>query len=115
MPGSTMIIEEFDTLNTTYALTNTFRINDSIVFYDYINNTLTKSKITNLEIVYVNRMIYDVNVEESDVFLPVLDETLGLAFIQHNPCYGWCGFYSCGTWYCNSCSWCGGGGGREKI
>ncbi len=108
MPGSTMIIEEFDTFNTTYALTNTFRINDSIVFYDYINNTLTKSKITNLEIVYVNRMIYDINVEESDVFLPVLDETLGLAFIQHNPCYGWCGFYSCGTWYCNSCSWCGG-------
>lgn len=110
MPGSTMIIEEFDTLNTTYALTNTFRINDSIVFYDYINNTLTKSKITNLEIVYVNRMIYDINVEESDVFLPVLDETLGLAFIQHNPCYGWCGFYSCSTWYCNSCNWCGGGG-----
>ena len=109
LPGSTMIIEEFDTLNTTYALTNTFRINDSIVFYDYINNTLTKSKITNLEVVYVNRMIYDINVEQSDVFLPVLDETLGLAFIQHNPCYGWCGFYSCGTWYCNSCPWCGGG------
>jgi hypothetical protein len=114
MPGSTMIIEEFDTLRTTYALTNTFRINDSIVFYDYINNTLTKSKIVDLEIVYVNRMVYDVNVEQSDVFLPVLDETLGLAFIQHNPCYGWCSFYSCGTWYCNSCYWCG-GGGKENI
>jgi hypothetical protein len=114
LPGSTMIIEEFDTLRTTYALTNTFRINDSIVFYDYINNTLTKSKITNLEVVYVNRMIFDINVEQSDVFLPVLDETLGLAFIQHNPCYGWCGFFDCQTWYCNSCSWCG-GGGREEI
>jgi hypothetical protein len=114
MPGSTMIIEEFDTLRTTYALTNTFRINDSIVFYDYINDTLTKSKITNLEIVYVSRMVYDINVEQSDVFLPVLDETLGLAFIQHNPCYGFCGFFDCGTWYCNTCSWCG-GGGKEGI
>jgi hypothetical protein len=114
LPGSTMIIEEFDTLRTTYALTNTFRINDSIVFYDYINDTLTKSKITNLEVVYVNRTIFDINVEQSDVFLPVLDETLGLAFIQHNPCYGFCGFFDCGTWYCNSCSWCG-GGGREEI
>jgi hypothetical protein len=113
LPGSTMIIEEFDTLRTTYALTNTFRIDDSIVFYDYINNTLTKSKITNLEVIYVNRMIFDINVEQSDVFLPVLDETLGLAFIQHNPCYGWCGYFSCGTWYCNSCSWCG--GGREEV
>ena len=108
MPGSTMVIEEFDTLNTTYALTNTFRINDSIVFYDYINNTLTKSKITNLEIVYVNRMIYDMNVEQSDVFLPVLDETLGLAFIQHNACYGWCGVFSCYYWSCNTCGFCGG-------
>jgi hypothetical protein len=113
LPGSTMIVEEFDTLRTTYSLTNTFRIDDSIVFYDYINNTLTKSKITNLEVVYVNRMIYDINVEQSDVFLPVLDETLGLAFIQHNPCYYWCGYFSCYTWYCNSCPWCG--GGREQI
>jgi hypothetical protein len=114
LPGSTMIVEEFDTLRTTYALTNTFRINDSIVFYDYINNTLSKSKITNLGVVYVNRMIFDINVEQSDVFLPVLDETLGLAFIQHNPCYGFCGYFDCGTWACNSCNWCG-GGGREEI
>lgn len=116
LPGSTMIIEEFDTLRTTYALTNTFRVNDSIVFYDYINNTLVKSKITNLEIVYSDRMIYDINVEQSDVFLPVLDETMGLAFIQHNPCYGFCVYYQpggCGWWSCNSCSWCG--GGREVI
>jgi hypothetical protein len=115
LAGSNMIIEEFDTLRTTYSLTNTFRINDSIVFYDYINNTLTKSKITNLEIVYVNRMIYDINVEQSDVFLPVLDETLGLAFIQHNACYGWCFNWggSCAWWQCTNCSYCGGGGRRE--
>jgi hypothetical protein len=112
LPGSNMIIEEFDTLRTTYALTNTFRIDDSIVFYDYINDTLTKSKITNLEVVYVNRMIFDINVEQSDVFLPVLDETLGLAFIQHNACYSWCFGGGCSWWSCNSCSYCGGGGER---
>jgi hypothetical protein len=112
LPGSNMIIEEFDTLRTTYALTNTFRIDDSIVFYDYINDTLTKSKITNLEVVYVNRMIFDINVEQSDVFLPVLDETLGLAFIQHNACYSWCSGGGCSWWSCNSCSYCGGGGER---
>jgi hypothetical protein len=115
LPSSNMIVEEFDTLLTTYSLTNTFRIGDSIVFYDYINDTLTKSKITNLEIVYENRMIYDINVEQSDVFLPVLDETLGLAFIQHNACLSWCiGFGGgCGWWSCNNCSYCG--GRREKI
>jgi hypothetical protein len=116
LAGSNMVIEEFDTLRTTHSLTNTFRINDSIVFYDYINNTLTKSKITNLEVVYVNRMVYDMNVEQSDVFLPVLDETLGLAFIQHNPCYGWCERGSgCSWWECGNCSYCRGGGGEEKI
>jgi hypothetical protein len=114
LPGSTMIIEEFDTLRTTYSLTNTFRINDSIVFYDYLNNTLTKSKITNLEVVYENRMIFDINVEQSDVFLPVLDESLGLAFIQHNPCQGWCSG-GCSWWQCGNCGYCGGGGRNEKI
>jgi hypothetical protein len=114
LAGSNMIIEEFDTLRTTYALTNTFRINDSIVFYDYINNTLTKSKITNLEVVYVNKMIFDINVEQSDVFLPVLDETLGLAFIQHNPCFGWCSRGDgCSWWECGNCSFCGGGRGSK--
>jgi hypothetical protein len=96
-------------------LTNTFRINDSIVFYDYLNNTLIKSKITNLEVVYENRMIFDINVEQSDVFLPVLDESLGLAFIQHNPCQGWCSRgEGCAWWQCGNCGGCG-GGRNEKI
>jgi hypothetical protein len=105
---SSMLVEEYDTLRTTFVLTNRFRINDSIVFFDYINNTLTKSKITNLEIVYVNRKIYDINVETNDIFLPLADESLGLTFIQHNgQCFGWCAPWTCATWYCSACSFCG--------
>lgn len=107
LPGSSMLIEEFDTLQTTFAFTNKFRINDSIVFFDYVNNNLIKSKITNLEIVYVNRRIYDLNVELNDIFLPVADETLGLTFIQHNgQCFGWCASWHCAVWCCSGCFFC---------
>jgi hypothetical protein len=107
LPNSDMMIEEYDTLVTTFKITNRFRINDSIVFFDYNNNTLTKSKITGLEIVYVNRTIYDLNVETSDIFLPVADANLGLSFIQHNgQCYGWCAFWQCSFWSCSACFFC---------
>jgi hypothetical protein len=110
LPNSAMMLEEYDTLRTTFAYTNRFRINDSIVFFDYTNNTLVKSKINDLEIVYLTKVIYDLDVETNDVFLPVADSTLGLSFIQHNgQCYGWCGYFSCYTWACSGCGWCGGG------
>lgn len=109
LPSSSMLVEEFDTLETTFVFTNQFRINDSIVFFDYVNNTLIKSKITNLEIVYVTRKIYDINVETNDLFLPLADETLGLTFIQHNgTCFGWCGGWMCAVWCCSGCGFCGG-------
>lgn len=106
LPHSDMLIEEYDTLRTIFSHTNEFRVNDSLVFYDYNNNTLVKSKITNLEVVYVNRKVYDIDVEENDLFLPLADENLGLSFIQHNPCYGWCWSNSCHYYWCNSCSFC---------
>jgi hypothetical protein len=106
LPTSTMYIEEYDTLRTTFSDTNTFRVNDSIVFYDYNNNTLIKSKIIDLEIVYINRKVYDLNVEPSDVYLSLADSTLGLFFVQHNPCYGWCSPGECGDWQCLDCSFC---------
>ena len=109
---SAMMIEEYDTLRTTFSFTNSFRVNDSIVFFDYNNNTLTKSKITNLEIVYVDNItIYDVNVEEIDIFLPVADSDLGLSFIQHNPpgfCSSYCWYWECWRYECAGCSYCGG-------
>jgi hypothetical protein len=111
LPTSVLYIEEYDTLRTTFSDTNTFRINDSIVFYDYNNETLVKSKITNLEIVYVNRKVYDINVEPSDVFLTLADSTLGLLFVQHNSCEGWCDIvaypWQCNDFRCNSCAGCG--------
>lgn len=109
LPGSSMLIEDHETLTTTFGFTNRFKINDHIVFYDYNNNTITKSKITNLEIVFVTRRIYELNVETNDIFLPLADETLGLTFIQHNgQCFGWCPFgYGCNIWCCSACGWCG--------
>ena len=106
LPHSDMLIEEYDTLRTIFSHTNEFRVNDSVVFYDYNNNTLVKSKITNLEIVYVNKRVYDINVEQNDIFLPLADANLGITFIQHNPCYGWCWTGSCAYYYCNTCSFC---------
>jgi hypothetical protein len=107
LPNSDMLIEEYDTLRTTFKIVNRFRINDSIVFFDYNNNTLTKSAITNLEIVYVTRTVYDLNVETNDIFLPIADAILGLSFIQHNgQCYGFCYSGLCYYWSCSGCSFC---------
>jgi hypothetical protein len=105
LPTSVMYIEEYDTLRTTFSDTNTFRVNDSIVFYDS-NNTLIKSKITNLEIVYVNRKVYDLNVEPSDVYLSLADSTLGLFFVQHNGCAVWCYGNCTPQYYCGTCPGC---------
>lgn len=111
LPTSVMYIEEYDTLRTTFSDTNTFRVNDSIIFYDYNNETLVKSKITNLEIIYVTRKVYDLNVEPSDVFLSLADSTLGLLFVQHNTCQGWCDIvaypWQCNDWRCSGCGGCG--------
>ena len=70
---------------------------------------LVKTKITNLEIVFAIRKIYELNVEANDIFLPLADETLGLTFIQHNgQCFGWCPYgYGCNIWCCSACGWCG--------
>jgi hypothetical protein len=112
LPTSVMYIEEYDTLRTTFSDTNTFRVNDSIIFYNNNNNTLTKSKIINLEIVYVNRKVYDVDVESSDLFLALADSTLGLFFVQHNfDCAVWCNVPAgdCEIYpsFCRDCSGCG--------
>jgi len=106
LPHSDMLIEEYDTLRTIFSHTNEFRVNDSVIFYDYNNNTLVKSKITNLEITYANRRVYDIDVEENDIFLPLADENLGITFIQHNPCLGWCSAWSCHYYWCAECSFC---------
>jgi hypothetical protein len=107
LPNSDMLIEEYDTLRTTFKITNRFRINDSIVFFDYNNNTLIKSKITGLEVVYLTRLIYELNVESNDIFLPIADTELGLAFVQHNgQCQGWCWPGACWDWYCSGCYFC---------
>jgi len=110
---SAMLVEEYDTLRTTFSYTNRFRVNDSIVFFDYNNNTLAKSKIVNLEIVYVDNItIYDIDVESNDIFLPLADSTLGLSFIQHNPpgfCASYCWYWECWNSACYGCSYCGGG------
>jgi hypothetical protein len=114
LPSSSMMIEEYDTLETTFAYTNKFRLEDSIVLFDYVNNTLVKSRITNLEVVYISRKIYELNVESNDVFLPLADSSMGLTFIQHNgACFGWCGTWTCATWYCSACWFCDAGGPQK--
>jgi hypothetical protein len=109
LPTSIMLIERHDTLVTTFEETNRFRINDSIVFFDYINNTLIKSKITNLQITFINRTIYHIDVNNIDTFLPIADSTLGISFIQHNfgDCQYWCQIPDCSWGQCAGCFFCG--------
>jgi hypothetical protein len=107
--GSVMMIERHDTEATTLTPTNRFRVNDKLVVFNYATNTLEKATITSLEPKFVSRTIYDVNVEPSDIFLPVIDEVNNLALVQHNQCWGWCQSWHCSSWSCNTCGNCGGG------
>jgi hypothetical protein len=113
--NSAMVIEAGDTLETMFAPTNRFRVGDSIVVYDSINETLSKVKITGLRPVFVSRELYHVDVEESDIFLPLMDVEKGLTFIQHNPCAGWCSQSHCPMHDCRDCGYCGGCQGCKVI
>jgi hypothetical protein len=80
-------------------------LGDKVVLLDVATNSLVKKEITSLEPVYDTKVIYEVDVEEQDIFLSVLDEATNITLVQHNPC--WCNGYNCGWYSCyNSCWTC---------
>ena len=80
-------------------------LGDKVILLDVATNNLVKKEVTSLEPVYDTKVIYEVDVEEQDIFLSVLDEATNIALVQHNPC--WCNGYNCGWYSCyNSCWTC---------
>jgi len=60
-------------------------------------NQLETIEITNLEMVYAQKTIYDLDFEDSDLFLVDIGD--GLFGIMHNGC--WCCYNPCGHWCCS--------------
>jgi len=80
-------------------------LGDKVILLDVATDSLVKKEITALDPVYDTKLIYEVDVEEQDIFLSVLDEATNIALVQHNPC--WCNGYNCGWYSCyNSCWTC---------
>lgn len=115
-PTSYTYIEDRDTAVTHFKRVNLFEVGDSVIILDHTTQLPIKKEIINLEVVYQeNKKIYQINVEDQDIFLPVMDEDNNLSLIQHNVgCCAWCDSYfspsNCGNYCCsNDCPGCGGG------
>lgn len=114
-PTSYTYVEEKDLTTTRFKKVNEFIIGDKVLTIDHNSGTLSKVAITGLTVSFEeSKNIYQINVEEQDIFLPMLDETNNISLIQHNVgCCDWCdGYpaYNCGTYCCaGDCPNCGGG------
>lgn len=111
VPGTNLYIQLSGTTNTAFRRVNMLRVGDKILTLNKVTNEISSVEITNLEVTFENKTIYELDVEESDLFLTsVGDENSVLKLaIQHNPCYG-CSWTYCGSWacqsYCPSCAGC---------
>jgi hypothetical protein len=102
-PSATYYIEESGSLSTRWDRVNNFYIGDKFVVKNTITNQLETLAITNLQMVHAQKIIYDLNFEDSDLFLVDIGD--GMFGIMHNSC--WCCYNPCGHWCCdNSCNPC---------
>jgi hypothetical protein len=106
IPSSTYYVQVSGSSVTKFKKTNYLQAGDEIITLDNDNNTLSKVAITSITPFYVeDRMIYEVDVEDKDLFLSVLDDIENTSIIQHNSC--WCNGFNCGTYSCdNTCPSC---------
>lgn len=102
-PSATYYFEEEGLLSTRWDKVNNMRIGDKLIVRNNTTNQLETVAITNLEMVYAQKTIYDLDFEDSDLFL--VDIGNGLFGIMHNSC--WCCYNPCGHWCCdNGCPVC---------
>jgi hypothetical protein len=107
-----LYVELSGTTDTVFRRVNMLRIGDKILSVNKVTNEVTTIAITNLEVTYESKTIYEIDVEDSDLFLTSIgdDNSILKLAIQHNGCY-WCSGNNCGSWSCsNDCSGCAGGG-----
>lgn len=105
---STIYVEVSGSTQTRFKALAQVDLGDKIIVVNHNTNELEKREVTELEPLFDTKIIYEVDVEDQDIFLSVLDEEEGIALVQHNPC--WCNGYNCGWWtcesYCSPCSSC---------
>ncbi len=105
---STVYVEASGSTKTRFKALAQVDLGDKIIVVNHNTDELEKKEITQLEPVFGTKIIYEVDVEDQDIFLSVLNEEQGTALVQHNPC--WCSGYNCGWWtcqsYCSPCSGC---------
>jgi hypothetical protein len=96
-PSATYYIEESGSLSTRWEKINNMYIGDKLIVKNNTTNQLETIEITNLEMVYAQKTIYDLDFEDSDLFLVDIGD--GLFGIMHNSC--WCCGNPCGHWCCS--------------
>lgn len=110
-PSATYYFEEVNSLSTRWDKVNNMVVGDKLVVRNNVTNELQTVEITNLEMVFGQKTIYDLDFEPSDLFLVDIGD--GLFGIMHNSC--WCCYNPCGHWCCQStCPPCN-FGGLQKI
>jgi len=102
---STFYTEVSGSAVTRFKSLGQVELGDKVVLLDIATNELVKKEVTALDPIYDTKVVYEMDVEEQDIFLSVLDEATNIALVQHNPC--WCNGYNCGWYSCyNSCWTC---------
>jgi hypothetical protein len=104
---STIYVEVSGSAKTQFKSITQVDLGDKIIVVNHNTDQIEKKEVTQLDPLFDTKVIYEVDVEDQDIFLSVLNEEQGTALVQHNPC--WCSGYNCGWWTCaNYCSACGG-------
>lgn len=111
LPTTIAYVELKDSEITRFLQIQELEIGDKFVLYNHSTGEFQRKSITALDATYLeNQTIYQIDVEDLDVFFSAIDDTSNLSIIRsmvmHNLncwCYGtWCGNYSCH----NACSYC---------
>lgn len=111
LPTTIGYVELKDSEITKFLQIQELEIGDKFLLYNHATGEFQKKSITGLDATYLeNQTIYQIDVEDLDVFFSAVDDTSNLSIIRsmvmHNIncwCYGtWCGNYSCH----NACSSC---------
>jgi hypothetical protein len=105
-PRDTIYLIQAANSNVThFDRLNTVEIGDKMVTYNKTTLELSTLVITGIEIVYDEIIGYNINIQPSDLFL--VDVTTDLFVVQHNYSCDFCGWYSCGDYFCSyNCPGC---------
>jgi hypothetical protein len=113
LPDTSFFIQTATSDDAYFDKLNTCVIGDKLIVYNKVTTEMITKTITGLDVVYDEVTAYDIDVEPSDLFLVNIDSELFA--IQHNFACGWCGWYPCGGYNCQTqCPECAGGQNKDQ-